>query len=515
MEKIKKVTKFDVLLQKFSPLTPQGKSAKNNLTLINDKELLRHIYDETEAAVKFSNENEAAVDKIKWHLKRIPKIPSFDSKVFSAVDIFLFKKFLINTKAVCRSYNFGFNLSDLLEFLDRDNMGEETFYLSSKYDNKLKSIRDEISNVDVLINESKKRTLELAKEKYGLDFDGHDFLLMPSEFASKVNQNELNIESYDGHKIILKPVFSKDYFELLGKRSAKIKQEREIENKVLKTITSHIKQEEKKILQLEKDVTSLDLALARAFLVKELKLTRPEIGEIRSYQIKGGRLLSVEDYCAEQKLKYWALDLETDKQNIMLYGSNMCGKTVVLHTIAFLQLTAQFGFFVPAKVFKAPLFDKIALVTDYDDGQEGLSAFGREIVALNEAVSDKNLRTLILFDEFARTTNSTDAVSLLNGLLEYLIHNANFNALLSTHYDSIARHSEVDFFRMKGIKWQDLERAEIDDKENRINLIQKYIEYVPEKDKSSGFSGEALKIAEILGADMSLINYAKKGLGNG
>ena len=130
-----------------------------------------------------------------------------------------------------------------------------------------------------------------------------------------------------------------------------------------------------------------------------------------------------EALCESLDTPYAPLDATFDGGPTVLFGSNMGGKTVVLKTLAFLQLAAQAGLFVPAARFATRVFRRFHYVGEGRSREEGrgLSGFGFEIRQFNEAHADFGDETLALFDEFARTTSSGEAEALLSAILEELV----------------------------------------------------------------------------------------------
>jgi hypothetical protein len=98
--KLLKFTEFDKFYLHYKPLTPYGISAKNRFAVFNDAGELSGHHDTIDVTVKFIKQKPQNVDKIEYHLKRLPELPQIDGSVLDSTELFMVKKFLINFKAV-------------------------------------------------------------------------------------------------------------------------------------------------------------------------------------------------------------------------------------------------------------------------------------------------------------------------------------------------------------------------------------------------------------------------------
>jgi DNA mismatch repair protein MSH4 len=106
--------------------------------------------------------------------------------------------------------------------------------------------------------------------------------------------------------------------------------------------------------------------------------------------------------------------LLTSGRNVQLVlGPNSSGKSTYLRTVAVTVVLAQSGCFVPAKRFQLQLRDRIlSRLSCEDDCEKNLSTF--ELESSEAAYICRSLTScsLILFDEFGRSTSSKEALSL-------------------------------------------------------------------------------------------------------
>ncbi len=265
-------------------------------------------------------------------------------------------------------------------------------------------------------------------------------------------------------------------------------------------------------LEQARAVEAFDLALAGARLAREAGLTRPLLrdGEI---VVEQGRHLPTESLCETLGTPYTPLDATFGDGPAVVFGSNMGGKTVVLKTLAFLQLLAQAGLFVPARRFETRVFRRFHYVGEGRRREEGrgLSGFGFEIRQFNEAHADFGDDTLALFDEFARTTSSAEAEALLSAILEELAGCPRVVAVFSTHFRGVKRLEGVRYLRMGGLDRSRLDLAAPagEDLAARIRHIDRQMRFCLEPDVPGERRSDALAVAELLGLSPALARRAE------
>ncbi|MBY0244181.1 MAG: DNA mismatch repair protein MutS [Sphingobacteriaceae bacterium] len=189
-------------------------------------------------------------------------------------------------------------------------------------------------------------------------------------------------------------------------------------------------------------IAKLDVLLCFAQLAIKNHYVKPEVDTKKELNIKGGRHPVI-----EKKLKngdeYITNDVFLDnetQQIIIITGPNMSGKSAILRQTGLIVLMAQMGCFVPAKVAKIGLVDKIfTRVGASDNLSSGESTF---MVEMNETASILNNisdRSLILLDEIGRGTSTYDGISIAWAIAEFLHEhpNAKPKTLFATHYHEL------------------------------------------------------------------------------
>jgi len=545
--------------ERFSPLTPWGKDEKAARSVLADLPAIEALYDGTETALRLLARLEgesAALDRLNWHLRRLPRFPLDKperNSSYDIVEIFQVKKFLANYRALlaiaggeCAAFfGFAFTSQGLASALDLGGSDAESFYVADAYDERLHELRKRIAAVDTAIAACRAEAARVALERWKLDFDGRDFLILPHKAARgmSLDRSFLAIEAYDDSSFVVRLQQGQDELDLAAERDILEESERGVENAVLVRLSAMIAGELESLSRYADAVCAFDLALARASLAKSLGLTRPILsaavkgGAVAPIVLRGGSYLPCAWECEALGLRYTPLDFELAEAGAVIFGSNMGGKTVVLESIVFMQVLAQAGFFLPALFFSAPVCTLVHYVGDATSGRrgkaaiaspkggtgmapaddsatgEGLSGFGFEIWSFVEAWKDSRDGALVVFDEFARTTSSYEAEAILSAVVEALVSRPGTHCLFSTHFRGVARLPGVRYLRVRGLDRAAARGAICAEGEllqERIRRINGMMEYGLVDDSGpSPRRSDAIAIASLLGLDCGIVTRAE------
>jgi len=279
----------------------------------------------------------------------------------------------------------------------------------------------------------------------------------------------------------------------------------------------------------------LDLLAARAAFAARHAGVVPELDAAGGIALDGARFPPLEELLAEHGRRYVPISFELDGLGVVT-GPNMGGKTVALRTLGFTAACAALGVPVPARAARLPLFDEIAWLgigpgpasardgAPVADGETGLlSAFGTEVVALRAFLERPARRTLVLVDEFARTTSPREGRALLIALLGTLAERG-VAGLVTTHLAGIAAAAGVPHFAAGRLRplpvTTDGPAAPAASTEGPLALhealgrIAAAMEYTLVRvTESAAENSDALTLAAALGLDRALLARAATVLG--
>lgn len=123
---------------------------------------------------------------------------------------------------------------------------------------------------------------------------------------------------------------------------------------------------------------------------------------------------------------------------IVLTGPNASGKSCYLRQVGLIQLMAQVGSFVPARVAKLGVCDRIfTRVGAVDDLATGQSTFMVEMNETANILNHASVNSLVLLDEIGRGTATFDGLSIAWAVAEYLAGEIGARTIFATHYHEL------------------------------------------------------------------------------
>jgi len=200
-------------------------------------------------------------------------------------------------------------------------------------------------------------------------------------------------------------------------------------------------------------IAEIDFLVSGAIVADQYYYCRPKIelsqNNAPSYiKTKQLRHPIIERLCKE--IPYVPNDIELgsldNKNGIMLYGINSCGKSSLMKSIGLAIILAQIGYYVPAEEFiYEPYLAIYARITGNDNLFKGQSSFVVEMTELDailKRTAQSGPNILVIGDEVCRGTNETDAQSLV---VSTLVRLSEFNAtyIFSSHLHNLPFDPEI------------------------------------------------------------------------
>ena len=460
---------LDFVLDRLLPLSPLGREKKRALRPYarEERAALQMELENLGKAVALGNE--PALRRFRQGLMQLRDIRGtvghLKERALDQVELFELKRYLLLLRGLASDFDElqasahweGIMLQDVpeaLAILDPENSGNPAFSLRDQWSEELAAVREE------------KRAME-------------------KQIAQATGE---------------------DREALLLQRTAIVLRESEAEQRLCADLSQKLTPYQNALAQSLDMLGRLDLLFAKAALVRELGGVQPTLTD-KELSFVNMVHPAIGDSLQRQGAAFTPLSLYLGPGAAVLTGANMGGKSVCLKTLALNVYLTHCGLFPFAEKAAVPFFDGLCLVRgEGEDGREGLSSFGGELMAADAAArAVQHGFCLVLFDEFARGTNPAEAVKLQQGALSY------FNAsgsicLFVTHYEAVAARASRRFLT-RGVR--DLNVAEgrrlIEAGVDKLTVLRRFMDYGIEEITTAAVPQKALSVAELLGVEEGLL----------
>jgi DNA mismatch repair protein MutS len=211
----------------------------------------------------------------------------------------------------------------------------------------------------------------------------------------------------------------------------------DLEYQLFVEIREKIKEHIPELQHIAEVVSQIDVLQAFATVSEKNNYKRPTFDENQLF-IQNGRHPVVEQVMNEGNYVPNDIQLDEDKNMLLITGPNMSGKSTYMRQLALTVIMAQIGCFVPADEAKLYIFDQIfTRIGAADDLVSGQSTFMVEMLETNHAISNATEKSLILLDEIGRGTSTYDGMALAQAIVEYIHNHIHAKTMFSTHYHEL------------------------------------------------------------------------------
>lgn len=174
-------------------------------------------------------------------------------------------------------------------------------------------------------------------------------------------------------------------------------------------------------------LAEIDALNSLAIFAEKNSLTKAEINLKGNFFIKNLRSIFFEE---KNNFDF------TFEKSVILTGMNGSGKTHFMKTLAHCIILNQMGAYLPCENSTLPIFDKILIKFS---NNKLTSTFLNDLQQINEIIRFSNDSSLILIDEFGKSTSFYDGLSILLSLLKNL----------KNPFKIITTHMQEHFFDQK------------------------------------------------------------------
>jgi len=436
-------------------------------------------------------------------------------------DIIIFKQFKIELKDI---FNFENITNDPIHLIDRsifnkgynkdidiiDNNIVELINNIKFIANKMCSYVDSYDSNSVKIYFSKEKDLfglyttkkrsETLKKKMKNLIDKE--ILIKNNGSSgktiyKIDPNDITFKTKDGSniwvEIPLMKTLSKKGYDLFKNLS---KMNKELYNKIMKNL---YKEYNITLKNINKFISDIDVSSCAAKIAIDNNYIKPIVEENKKSNIiiKGIRHPIVERINLETEYITNDINLGKEKDGILLFGTNACGKSTFMKAVGLNLILAQSGFFVACSEFKYTPYTQIfTRILNNDNIFRSESTFAVEMNELRSIMNRADEKSLVLGDELCSGTETTSALSIVYAGL-YTLCNKRSTFVFTSHLHQITK---LDLLKeLKNLQVYHLQIKYIDD----VLIYDRKLKEGP------GPSIYGITVCEALGLSSEFVSLAK------
>ena len=221
-----------------------------------------------------------------------------------------------------------------------------------------------------------------------------------------------------------------------------------LEYEIFTELRKQVGSKAEEIRRIARAVAAVDVLCGLAEVAVQEGYCCPEIVDSREITISAGRHPVVEQslpagFFVPNSTNLGAISLEADSLDdypdlVILTGPNASGKSCYLRQVGLIQLMAQTGSFVPGKLVRLGVCDRIfTRVGAVDDLATGQSTFMVEMNETANILNHATSKSLVLLDEIGRGTATFDGLSIAWAVAEYLAETIRARTIFATHYHEL------------------------------------------------------------------------------
>ena len=324
-----------------------------------------------------------------------------------------------------------------------------------------------------------------------------------NDFKNQVKGIVHDISS-SGETVFIEPLI---ICELNNKLNSLHEDEKNEIERILREISNEVRNNSDDLIRCYQVIEVLDLIYSKASLSIKLHGNKVNINEQGKVELLNcyHPLLNVEKIVKNNIIiaNHYKLDKNNKKyketndkiNGIIITGPNTGGKTVLLKTIGLLSLMVKMGLLIPCDTESTIcIFDDVyADIGDEQSIDQNLSTFSSHLRNIIEIMNEVSNNSLVILDELGSGTDPQEGAALAIAIYDYFI-NKNCLVIASTHYAEMKIHAYES---------NNIINASVEFDVNTLRPTYKLLMGIPGESK-------ALKISEILGLPIEIIDNAKK-----
>lgn len=246
----------------------------------------------------------------------------------------------------------------------------------------------------------------------------------------------LHDRSQSGATFFIEP---KETVEQNNRLNMLLQEERLEMDRILRALTRQIAERADRLIDNVAVIGKLDSFHAAATFARLVKANRPRLVDTPILDLIDARHpLLIAQFGTAEKVVPMCLNLDDNRQAVLVTGPNTGGKTILLKTVGLLVIMAQSGLPIPAdERSSVGIFKKVfADIGDEQSIELSLSTFSSHITNIISAINQVSEDSLVLFDEIGAGTDPKEGAALAEAVLLHIV-NQGAKLLATTHYSQL------------------------------------------------------------------------------
>ena len=275
------------------------------------------------------------------------------------------------------------------------------------------------------------------RERHGIDSlkvgynNVHGFFIQVSRGQSHlVPPHYMRRQTLKNAERYITPELKQHEDKVLNSKSKALALEKQLWEELFDRLLPHLEA----LQNLASALSQLDILQNLAERADTLDYCRPTLTADIGIHIEDGRHPVVEQVMEDPFIAN-PIDLDPQRQMLIITGPNMGGKSTYMRQTALIALMAHIGSYVPARSASIGQLDRIfTRIGASDDLASGRSTFMVEMTETANILHNATAKSLVLMDEIGRGTSTYDGLSLAWASAEWLAKKIGALTLFATHY---------------------------------------------------------------------------------
>ena len=398
----------------------------------------------------------------------------------------------------------------LRRLFERGHVGGGAFYLHDSFDDTLRSARERFEEARARFESARGRLERNVAEMLGRSarFD-EEFIVLREDLAGVLPSGVRVVREAPTY-LLCEIDLDEESRAQLERREEAAREVALAEERVRAVLARDVLALSDGLARATAAIGEIDVVLAAASWTRRFACRPADLDETSEIQIVEGRWLPLQERLESVGGAFVPSSISWSGAAIVT-GPNMGGKSVALRTVGLIALCASLGLPVPAQSAQLalpPIVRWLGIGPDDETRGALLSSFAEEAVRLRDAFNALAPRSLLLVDEFARTTTPREGFAILVAALQSA-RERGANMIAATHLAGVAAAAGARHFAVRGLRGIPTPRpgADID---RLLAALADCMDYrIEELTEDRRESSDALALASLLGVDEGIVLRAR------